>query len=81
MEIALDGNVIDKVLRQLQTIIKGMNVSKLHRVTMPLYELGMYDFSRLCDVAGKYMIDADALSWLPGLWSRITDGIERLSTD
>ena len=32
MEIALDGNVIDKVVGQLQTIIKGMNVNKLHRV-------------------------------------------------
>ena len=40
--------------------------------SMPLYELGMYDFSRLCDVAGKYMIDADALSRLPGLCSRVT---------
>ena len=39
---------------------------------MPLYELGMYDFSRLGDVAGKYMIDADALSRLPGLCSRFT---------
>ena len=51
LEIALDGNVTDKVLRQLQSIIKGINVNKLQRITMPLYELGMYDFSRL--VAGR----------------------------
>ena len=38
---------------------------------MPLYELGMYDFSQLCDVAGRYMIGADALSRLPGLCSRV----------
>ena len=72
MEIALAGNVIDKALRQLQSIIKGSTVNKLHRITMPLYELGMYDFSRLCDVAGRNMIDADALSRLPGLCSRVT---------
>ena len=72
METALDGNVIDKVLRQLQSIIKGINVNKLHRITMPLYELGMYDFSRLCDVASRCMIDADALSLLPGLCSGVT---------
>ena len=70
--------VIDKVLRQLQSVIKGINVNILHRITMPLYELGMCDFSRLCDVAGRYMIDADALSRLPGLCSRAT---KRLSTD
>ena len=78
MEIALDGNVIDKVLKQLQSNIKGINVNKLHQITMSLSELGMYDFSRLCNVAGRYMIDALSMiimmhwmSRLPGLCSRV----------
>ncbi len=73
MEIALKGNALDNVMKRLQSTIKGINVNKINRVVVPLYELGIYDFSKLTDAGGKRMIDADALSRLPGLCTRVTD--------
>ena len=72
MKILLQGNPIDHVLRRLQAVIKGINVNKLHRISVPLYELGIWDFNRLVDAAGRHMIDTDALSRLPDLCSRVT---------
>ena len=40
MEILLAGNPIHTVLKRLQGLIKGINVSKMHRISVPLYELG-----------------------------------------
>ena len=33
----------------------------MHRIAVPLYKLGIWDFSRLADEAGRYMIDGNAL--------------------
>ena len=41
-------------------------------VVVPLYELGINDFSKLTDAGGKRMIDDDALNGLPGLCTRVT---------
>ncbi len=73
MEIALKGNALNNVMNRLQSTIKGINVNKINRVVVPLYELGIYDFSKLTDAGGQRMIDADALSRLPGLCTRVTD--------
>ena len=72
MKILLRGNPIDCVLKRLQAIIKGIDVSKMHRISVPLYELGIWDFNRLVDAAGRHMIDTDALSRLPDPCSRVT---------
>ena len=73
MELALKGNALNNVMKRLQSTIKGINVNKINRVVVPLYELGIYDFSKLTDAGGKHMIDANALSGLPGLCTRVTD--------
>ncbi len=49
MEIALNGNALDNVMKRLQSTIKGINVNKINRVVVPLYELGIYDFSKLTE--------------------------------
>ena len=72
MEILLAGNPIHTVLKRLQVLIKGINVSKMHRISVPLYELGIWDFSRLADGAGRYMIDTNALARLPNLCTKVT---------
>ena len=48
-------------------------MNKINRIVIPLYELGIYDFSKLTNAGGKRMIDADALSRLPGLCTRVTN--------
>ncbi len=58
-------------MKGLQSTIKGINVNKINMIVIPFYELGIYDFSKLTD--GKRMIDADALSRLPGLCTWVTD--------
>ncbi len=73
MEIALKGNALNNVMKRLQGTIKGINVNKINRIVIPLYELGIYDFSKLTNAGGKRMIDADALSRLPGLCTRVTN--------
>ncbi len=45
MEIALEGNALDNVMKRLQSTIKGINVNKTNRLVVPLYEPGIYDFS------------------------------------
>ena len=77
MNILLQGNPIDSVLRRMQALIKGVNVNKMHRISIPLYELGIWDFTRLVDAAGRYMIDTDALRRLPDLCSRVTSRHKR----
>ena len=44
----------------------------MHRISLPLFELGIGDFNRLVDAADWHMIDTDALSRLPNLCSRVT---------
>ena len=72
LEIALEGNAIHNVLSRLKAIIRGINVNKINRIAVPLYELGIFDFSRLTNAAGTHMMDAEALARLPGLCSKVT---------
>ena len=44
----------------------------MHRISVPLYELGIWDLSRLADGAGRYMIDTNALARLPNLCTKLT---------
>ncbi len=73
MEIAQKGHALNNVMKRLQSTIKGINVNKINRVVVLLYELGIYDFSKLTDAGGKHMMDANALNRLPGLCTRVTD--------
>ena len=52
--------------------IKGINVSKMRRISEPPYEQGIWDFSRLADGAGRYMIDTNALARLTNLRTKVT---------
>ena len=45
MEILLAGNPIRTGLKRLQALIKGINVSKMHRISVPFYELGIWELS------------------------------------
>ena len=38
----------------------------------PSYELRIWDFKRLADDAGQYMIDTNALARLPNLCTKVT---------
>ena len=77
LNILLQSNPIHVVLKRLQALIKGINGSKMHRIAVPLYELGIQDFSRLADEAGRSMSDANALARMPSLCSRVTARHER----
>ena len=70
--ILLAGNPIHTVLKRLQVLIKGVDVSKMHRISVPLYEVGIWDFSRLTNGAARYMIDINALARLPNLCTKVT---------
>ncbi len=64
-------------MKRLQSTIKGINVNKPNRIVVRLYELELYDFSKLTDAGGKRMVNAEALSRLPGLCTRVTDPHKR----
>ena len=38
MDIALKGNALDTVMKRMQGMIKGINVYKINKVVIPLYE-------------------------------------------
>ena len=57
LQILLQGNPIHVVLKRLQS--KGTDVTRMHEIAVTLYELGIWDFSRLADEAGRYMIDGN----------------------
>ena len=43
-----------------------------HLITIPLHELGIWDFSGLADGGGIHMIDTNALARLPNLCKKVT---------
>ena len=45
LNILLQGNPIHVAMKRLQALIKGTNVNKMHRIAVPLYALGIWDFS------------------------------------
>lgn len=70
LEILLQGNPTDSVLKRLQAWIRSTNVRKLQRIAEPLRELGIWVFSQLAGEAGYCMIDAPA----PASMSKMCSG-------
>ena len=71
MDIQLAGTPIQKVLKRWQVLNQGINISKMHRTSVSLYELEIWDLTKNADVAGKYMIDIKALASLPNRCTKV----------